>query len=107
MILHEHTWRSDTTSHTLCCIHPWPGIKMELILRVVDWETLSSTDFQPLESAIQSCSFQKSRQAPPGKQIQELLALHVRLGGLGLRNPITMAKEQHNASKLICAQLVD
>ena len=80
---------------------------MELILRVVDWETLSSTDFQPLESAIQSCSFQKSRQAPPGKQIQELLALHVRLGGLGLRNPITMAKEQHNASKLICAQLVD
>ena len=31
----------------------------------------------------------------------------MRLGGLGLTNPIIMAKEQHNASKLICALLVD
>ena len=45
--------------------------------------------------------------APPGKQIRELLSLSVRLGGLGLRNPIIMAKEQHNASKLIRAPLVD
>ena len=79
------------------------------LLRVVDWETLSSIDLlQPLESAIQFQFIPAiTGQAPPGKQIRELLALPVRLGGLGLQNPITMSREQHTASKLICAPLVD
>ena len=33
--------------------------------------------------------------------------LPVRLGSLGLQNPINMSREQHRASKLICAPLVD
>ena len=79
------------------------------LLRVVDWETLSSIDLlQPLESAIQSQFIPAiTGQAPPGKQIRELLALPVRLGGLGLQNPINMSRGQHTASKLICAPLVD
>ena len=79
------------------------------LLRVVDWEIFSSIDFlQPLEPAIQSQLIPAiTGQDPHGKQIRELLALPVRLGGLGLRNPIIMAREQHTASKLICAPLVD
>ena len=79
------------------------------LLRVVDWETLSSAELlQPLESAIQSQFIPAiTGQAPPGKQVRDLLALPVRLGGLGLQNPINMAKEQHTASQQICAPLVD
>ena len=35
-----------------------------------------------------------------------MLALHARLGGLGLMNPVANAEEQHAASQLICASLV-
>lgn len=82
---------------------------MELPSTCSKLETLSSIDLlQPLESAIQFQFIPAiTGQAPPGKQIRELLALPVRLGGLGLQNPITMSREQHTASKLICAPLVD
>ena len=65
------------------------------LLRVVDWETFLSIDFlQPLESAVQSQFIPAiTGQAPPGKQIRELLALPVRLGDLGLRNPIITRAE--------------
>ena len=81
----------------------------QTVLRVIDWETLSSAELlQLLESAIQSQFIPAiTGQAPPGKQVRELLALPVRLGGLGPQNPINMAKEQHTASQQICAPLVD
>jgi hypothetical protein len=68
---------------------------------------------QPLESAIQSPFIQSpfipaiTDQPLPGKQVREILALPVRLGGLGLGNPISMAKKQHTASQQISAPLVD
>ena len=78
-------------------------------MRVVDWEVISSSELlQPLESAIQSKFIPAiTGQAPPGKQVREILALTLRLGGLGLGNPINMAKEQHTASQQISAPLVD
>ena len=40
--------------------------------------------------------------------MREVLALPVRLGGLGLWNPINMAKEQHTASQqILSAPLVN
>ena len=83
--------------------------KWNYLLRVVDWDTLSSAELlQPLESAIQSRFIPAiTGQAPPGKHVRDLLALPVRLGGLGLRNPTNMAKEQHTASQQISAPLVD
>ena len=99
---------NDTTSCSYAAFTHGLVSRWNYLLRVVDWETLSSVDLQPLESAIQSQFIPAiTGQAPPGKQIRELLALSVRLGGLGLQNPITMAREQHTASKLICAQLVN
>ena len=79
------------------------------LLRVIDWDILSSIDLlQPLESVIRSQFIPAvTGQAPPGRQMRELLALPARFGGLGIQNPITMAEEQHTASKLICAPLVD
>ena len=78
-------------------------------LRVVNWEMLSPAELlQPLESAIQSQFIPAiTGQHPPGKQVREVLAMPVRLGGLGIRNPINMAMEQHTASHQICAPLVD
>ncbi len=83
--------------------------KWNYLLREVNWEILSSTELlQPLESAIQSQFIPAiTGQPPPGKQVREVLALPVRLGGLGLRNPINMAKEQYTASQQISAPLVD
>ena len=79
------------------------------LLRVIDWDILSSIDLlQPLETVIQ-CQFipAVTSHTPPGKQMRELLALPVRLGGLGLQNPVTITEKQHTASKLICTPLVD
>ena len=39
--------------------------------------------------------------------VREMLALPARLGGLGLMNPVTIAEEQHAASQLISAPLVE
>ena len=60
------------------------------LLRVIDWERLSSDELlQPLETAIQSQFIPAiTGQAPPGQQVREILALPVRLGGLGLQNPM-------------------
>ena len=83
--------------------------KWNYLLRVVDWNTFSSVELlQPLESANQSQFIPAiTGQAPPGKNVQDLLALPVRLGGLGTRNPTNMAKEQHTASQQIIAPFVD
>ena len=71
------------------------------LLRVLDWETLSSANhLQPLESTIQTQFIPAiTSQAPPGKQFRDVLALLVRLGGMSLNNPINMAKEQNAASQ--------
>ena len=46
-------------------------------------------------------------QYPPGDLIQELIALPIYLGGLGLTNPLTSFSQIHTASKLIGATLVE
>ena len=83
--------------------------KLNYLLRVTDWETLSSSDLlQPLETAIQSHFIPAlTGQSPPGNLVRELLALPVRLGGLGLINPVAVAQDQHASSQLISAPLVE
>ena len=70
------------------------------LLRVTDWEALSSSDLlQPLETAIQSHFIPAlTGQTPPGTSVREMLALPARLGGLGLINPVAIAQEQHASS---------
>ena len=79
------------------------------LLRVTDWEALSSSDLlQPLETAIQSHFIPAlTGQTPPGTSVREMLALPARLGGLGLINPVAIAQEQHASSQLISAPLVE
>ncbi len=79
------------------------------LLRVTDWETLSSSELlQSLETAIQSLFIPAlTGQSPPGKLVHEMLAMPARLGGLGLINPVATAQEQHAASQLISAPLVE
>ena len=83
--------------------------KWNYFLRVVNWEMLSPVELlQPLESAIQSQFIPAvTGQHSPGKQVREVLAMPVRLGGLGIRNPVIMAMEQYTVSHQICAPLVD
>ena len=79
------------------------------LLRVTDWEALSSSDLlQPLETAIQSHFIPAlTGQTPPGTSVREMLALPARLGGLGLINHVAIAQEQHASSQLISAPLVE
>ena len=79
------------------------------LLRVTDWEALSSSDLlQPLETAIQSHFIPAlTGQTPPGTSVREMLAFPARLGGLGLINPVAIAQEQHASSQLISAPLVE
>ena len=83
--------------------------KWNYLLRVTDWELLSFPEIlKPLESAIQSQFIPAiTGQPAPGGLVREMLALPVRLGGLGLMNPIASAKEQRDSSQLICAPLVN
>ena len=54
-------------------------------LHIIDWEILSAELLQPLESATRSQFIPAIMGlAPPGKQVRQVLALPVRLGGLGL-----------------------
>ena len=78
------------------------------LLRVVDWERLSSDELlQPLQQLSNRNLFQLSlARLHPGSRYEKYLALPLRLGGLGLQNPITMAKEQQSASQQICSPLV-
>ena len=91
-----------TFSH--CLMSKW-----NYLLWVIDWDTFSSVELlQPLESAIQSQFIPAiTGQAPPGKNARYLLALPVRLGNFGIRNPTNIAMEQHTASQQISAPLVD
>ena len=79
------------------------------LLRVTDWEALSSTEIlQPLETAIQSLFIPAlSGQSHPNKLVRDMLALPARLGGLGLANPVATAEEQQAASQLISAPLIE
>ena len=70
-----------------------------------NWEEYQPDDaLESLEKAIHSHFI--TGQSPPGEHMQEMLALPARLGGLGLTNPATSAKEQA-ASQQISAPLVD
>ena len=83
--------------------------KWNYLLHVTDWELLSLPEIlKPLESAIQSQFIPAiTGQPAPGGLVQEMHALPVRHGGLGLMNPTASAKEQRNSSQLIRAPLVD
>ena len=83
--------------------------KWNYLLRVTDWEENQLNDcLEALEKAIRSRFIPAiTGQPSPGDQTREMLALPARLGGLGLLNPTTSAKEQWTASRLISAPLVD
>ena len=80
------------------------------LLRVIDWEILSSTDLlQPLVSASHHelvhpsyYRFGSSRETNP-----RIAIITGETGWPWSLQSIIMAKEQHNASKLMCAPLVD
>ena len=79
--------------------------KWSYLLQVIDWHKLAPTELlQSLESAIQTPTI--TGQVAPGKLTRDLLALPVRLGGLGVCNPTTMATERNMASTQICVPLV-
>ena len=83
--------------------------RLNYLIRVTDWEALSASEvLQPLESAIQSQFIPAlTGHTPPGDLFREVLALLVRIGGLGLINPVATSMEQHATSKLIIAPLVE
>ncbi len=80
--------------------------KWSYLLRVTNWNKLSPTNLlQPLESVIQNRFIPAiSGQATPGKLTRDLLALPVRLGGLG---PLIAAEEQHKNTIQFCTPLVE
>ena len=79
------------------------------LLRVIDWEdSESKLALESLENTISSRFIPAlTGQPPPGEHMRELLALPARLGGLGLINPTTSAKEQRTTSQQVSAPLVD
>ena len=83
--------------------------KWNYILRVTDWEEHQPTDvLKNLEQAIRTKFIPAlTGQPPPGEQMRELLALPARLGGLGLTNPTSSAREQRNSSQQISEPLVN
>ena len=61
---------------------------------------------QPLEDCIRSRLIPAlTGRAPPSDTVRELLALPVRLGGLGIVNPTTLSSSEHLASINISAPL--
>ena len=63
--------------------------------------------FQPLEDAIHQVFIPSLTGRPPcSKQIRDLLALPVRLGGLGLTNPTVISDDNFQASVKLTAPLV-
>ena len=78
-------------------------------MRVLDIDALSASDLlQPLESAICSQLIPAlTGQNQPGDIIRELTALPVRLGGLGLTNPMSSYGQEREASEKITASLVE
>ena len=106
-------------AYTSCHLVPLdkcPGVRPvgigEVVCRIVGKAVMKvvKRDLQGAIGSVQLCSGQEAgceAAVHAMENIRELLALPVRLGGLGLQNPITMSREQHTASKLICAPLVD
>ena len=77
------------------------------------WSYLSRTlpnlsnHLQPLENIIRSeLNPSLTGNPPPNNANHNLFALPARLGGLGLRNPVSMADTEHSSSKLISEPLV-
>ena len=83
--------------------------KWNYLLRVLDVDALSASDLlQPLESAICSQLIPAlTGQNQPGDIVRELTALPVRLGGLGLTNPMSSYGQAREASEKITAPLVE
>ena len=83
--------------------------KWNYLLRVLDIDALSASDLlQSLESAICSQLIPAlTGQNQPGDIIRELTALPVRLGGLGLTNPMSSYGQEREASEKITAPLVE
>ena len=83
--------------------------KWNYLLRVTDWgKNQLDGILESLEKAIQSCFIPAlTGQPPPGEHTRQMLALPVRLGGLGLLNPLASAPELQAASKQINTPLVN
>ena len=82
--------------------------KWNYTLRVTNWEEHQPADvLKPLEDAINSHFIPALTGQPPlGEQTRNLLALPIRLGGLGLTNPVLSAEEQYDFSQKITEPLV-
>ena len=77
------------------------------------WSFLSRTIsnishlLQPLETIIRSEFIPSlTGQPPPNNSSRRLFALPARLGGLGIRDPVTTSDREYSASRQICAPLV-
>ena len=77
------------------------------------WSYLSRTlphishQFQQLENTIRTVLIPSlTGQPPPNDMDRDLFALPVRLGGLGLRNPIKQSGQEFSASRQICEPLM-
>ena len=83
--------------------------KWNYLLRVTDWDQHQPEDIlDSLEKKIHSLFIPAlTGQPPPGQHMRDILALPARIGGLGLTNPTTSAKEQRAASQQISAPLVE
>ena len=81
-------------THGLCS-------KWNYLLRVTDWDQHQPEDIlDSLEKKIHSLFIPAlTGQPPPGQHMRDILALPARIGGLGLTNPTTSAKEQRAASQ--------
>ena len=96
--------QQDCQNSTTRSFHSWAIFKVELDFKG-NW--LGRT-LEYLEEVIHSHFIPVlTTQPPPGEHMREMLALLARLGGLGLTNPATSAKEQRAASQQISAPLID
>ena len=77
--------------------------KWEYLLRNTDWNAATSADLlQPIETILQSQLIPTlTGQVQPGDIVRSLLSLPARLGGLGIPNLVSAAKDTHQTSKLI------
>jgi hypothetical protein len=82
--------------------------KFNYFFRITDWDSLNLSHLLiPIEEILSSKLIPVlSGHLQPGKSIRELLSLPVRLGGLGIPNPISISGDAFKASQLITAPLL-
>ena len=103
---------SDTIPCNLCCFYPWSDIKMELSLTsrwlgntFICWTPTTTWVSHPV--TVHFSNLGSGSSGLHGSKSENYLHYQWDLRGLGLWNPISIAKEWHTASQQICAPLVD